>query len=190
MLRTDITDTELSTTVTALLYKLHLPASADILICSPDRLPPSFTDEAIVLCENEEAAGACSKNARVLMLPLDFSAFAELVCELAFKPPRDTVKVIKEAPSFSFDSETGVITKGSLSVKLSAKEAALFAYLLAAGSRGVSREELRRALWKDTEGTNAPDVYASYLRRKLRPLFGNAVLGNERGVGYILKNLT
>ena len=78
---------------------------------------------------------------------------------------------------------------GDNSVTLTPKESELFAYLLKRNGQAVSREELRRALWSDTAETNAPDVYVSYLRRKLRRLFGDGVLVNERGVGYILKNI-
>lgn len=188
MIRTDITNKELEATVTALLNKLCLPQSADILVCSKDKL--TETHAAVVLCEDDDASDSFGENAHVLTLPLDFSAFAELMCKLAYTSCSDGVKVKDEPKSFSFDAETGVITKGTEKVTLSAKERDLFAYLLKASPRGVSREELRRALWKDTEGTNAPDVYVSYLRRKLRPIFGDAVIVNERGVGYIMKNIT
>ena len=65
--------------------------------------------------------------------------------------------------------------------------AELFEYFLNNKGRHISREELRANLWNETENTNAPDVYVSYLRQKLKPIMGDGVLVNVRGKGYLLK---
>ncbi|MBR5448311.1 MAG: helix-turn-helix domain-containing protein, partial [Clostridia bacterium] len=42
-------------------------------------------------------------------------------------------------------------------------------------------------LWQSTDGTNAPDVYISYLRRKLTPILGEGFIINVRGAGYMIR---
>ncbi len=73
------------------------------------------------------------------------------------------------------------------SVSLSPKEAELFELLLTSRGTPVSREKMRSLIWSSTDGTNAPDVYVSYLRRKLSAVMGDGAIVNVRGKGYMLK---
>ena len=91
-----------------------------------------------------------------------------------------------EAASF-YDKNTRTLSKNGKSVTLTEKESELYLVLREAGGKPVTREELRQKLWKDTNGTNAPDVYVSYLRRKLTEVLGEGALINVRGTGYLLK---
>lgn len=71
--------------------------------------------------------------------------------------------------------------------QLTERESRLFTCLAGRGGKIVTRRELLDEVWDGADGeTNVTDVYISYLRRKLTPLFGQGVLLTVRGQGYIL----
>lgn len=73
-------------------------------------------------------------------------------------------------------------------VKLTEREADLFKYLMSRRGETVSREDIRKNVWEKNGviDTNVTDVYVSYLRRKLKPLFGDGVIISVRGKGYVI----
>ncbi len=169
----------------ALVARLRLPADADMFICAIDNRAQRDAAMKIIVCdasERENVERDCGDGEYVLTRPVSFAEFENTVSSLRVIPHSDR-------QSFSFDRETGVVTRGEKSVRLTPKERELFAYLLAHRRNAVSRETLRRALWSDSEKSNAPDVYISYLRAKLRELFGDGVIVNERGAGYLLRDI-
>ncbi|MBR6808230.1 MAG: winged helix-turn-helix transcriptional regulator [Clostridia bacterium] len=87
-----------------------------------------------------------------------------------------------------YDSATRTLTKNGNSATLTPKESELYLILREMRGKPITREALRRRLWKDTDGTNAPDVIISYLRRKLTKVLGDGCIINVRGQGYILKD--
>ena len=186
MIRIDTRDSATDELLRALLRKLNVPAFADITVCSPENIPETCDSLTVLVCnEDVPECDIHGDNVYFITRPISFSAFADLITSRVL-----TTGKSQADHAFSFDAESGSVEYGTEKAVLTPKEAELFAYLLKASPNPVSREELRRALWKDTENTNAPDVYVSYLRRKLRPLFGDGVIVNERGAGYILKNIT
>ena len=82
--------------------------------------------------------------------------------------------------------EERLISFGDRSVRFTALEWAVFSCLYEAGGSPVSRETMRN-LFRSRSGSNAPDVYVRYLRKKLNPLFGDGVLLSVRGEGYRLR---
>ncbi len=72
--------------------------------------------------------------------------------------------------------------------KLSKLEAELYELFCRCGGEPLSREEIRRELWGEEGTSNAPDVYVSYLRRKLDRLMGEGSITNVRGVGYKMRH--
>ena len=82
----------------------------------------------------------------------------------------------------SFDGET--VTRGGKSVRLTPREAACFRILYGRRGETVSREELSGPAGSRS---NLADVYIGYLRKKLRPLFGDGVILSVRGKGYSLR---
>ena len=87
-----------------------------------------------------------------------------------------------------FRPADGMLAWGDRTVRLTPREAALFQTLLRHGDGGVSRREIAEEAWGGSGGrSNAADVYAGYLREKLKPLFGEGVLLSVRGVGYRLR---
>lgn len=93
----------------------------------------------------------------------------------------DTHPVITH-PAVSFDGET--VSRGEKSVRLTPREAACFRILYRRRGETVSREELSGPAGSRS---NLADVYVGYLRKKLRPLFGDGVILSVRGKGYSLR---
>lgn len=79
-------------------------------------------------------------------------------------------------------------TRGSRSVRLPEREAALLAHLIRNAGRVCTREEILAAWGYDHDpGTNVVQVYAGYLRRKLGAPGAPLPLETVRGVGYRLR---
>ena len=80
------------------------------------------------------------------------------------------------------------VTRNGETATLTEKESELLRVLILGKGVPISRESLRERLWCETDGTNAPDVYISYLRKKLTPILGEGFIVNIRGKGYLLKD--
>ena len=99
----------------------------------------------------------------------------------AISHPADARSAISH-PAVSFDGET--VTRGGKSVRLTPREAACFRILYGRRGETVSRAELSGPAGSRS---NLADVYIGYLRKKLRPLFGDGVILSVRGKGYSLR---
>ncbi|MFN3283525.1 MAG: response regulator transcription factor [Pseudothermotoga sp.] len=86
---------------------------------------------------------------------------------------------------FHLDSKTLVFPDGSTTI-LSERESSLLYYLCINQGRVVSREELLKEIWGDSEyiSKNVVDVYVKYLRDKLKE--HAHLIRTIRGVGYVL----
>jgi two-component system OmpR family response regulator len=81
------------------------------------------------------------------------------------------------------DPHTHRVTRSGVSVDLTAREFALLEYLMRRPGDVVSKADLLAHVWLDSGAdSNAVEVYAGYLRRKL----GRGVVETIRGVGYRL----
>ncbi len=160
-----------------------------LVICTSDKWVPTDAQCAIVIYVDEDYLNSplhasleekFGKAYRTVQQPISIPELKRAVRDVTFadSTPR---------ADFSFDKETRAVTKNGTSVTLSEKEAELFEELLTSRGTPLSREELRCRLWQNTDGTNAPDVYISYLRRKLTSLLGEGFIVNVRGAGYMLK---
>ena len=116
-----------------------------------------------------------------LALPLSLHDFEEKLAKLVSQ----ATNIPEVSSPLAYDKGSRTVSCEGKSAVLSAKESKLFEYLLSNKGRFISREELRSKLWQNTDNTNAPDVYVSYLRRKLRDVLGEGVIVNVRGKGYI-----
>ena len=74
-------------------------------------------------------------------------------------------------------------------IDLTAKEFALFEYLLCSPGRVFSRTMILNHVWDQSfEGvTNIVDVYVRYLRRKVDEPFAVKLIHTVRGVGYCVR---
>lgn len=93
------------------------------------------------------------------------------------------------------------VARDGKTVRLTAREAGYFRILTERRGETVSREELLAARLPSsreeperTDGalvkeSNLTDVYIGYLRKKLRPIFGDGAILSVRGKGYTLRPL-
>lgn len=140
--------------------------------------------DAVITAEN----GKINVPLSVLYSPI---CFEDIISEV-----RRLDEVSAEAPDISdvpAENEDGIVCIGGLvsyrgkSTQLTERELLLFEYLRRNNGQTVSRRKLLSDVWGQERGdTNVTDVYVSYLRRKLKPLFGEGVLLTVRGKGYIL----
>lgn len=186
-------DSSLDKTVLALIRKCRIPEDTVLSVCSDVTSANTKADYVIVITSNNDYE-SCSRhkeyskifkeNYCVLPRPFSFSAFEEIVSSFVSAKTdhasSDEVKLI-------YDSKKRKVSSGKSEVTLTPKEAELFEYFLENKGRPISREELRERLWSQTGNTNAPDVYVSYLRQKLKHLTGGGAIVNVRGEGYLLK---
>lgn len=112
--------------------------------------------------------------------PIDlqsFSAAAREIIDAIPEPENASGGIVYSKRRIEYLGKTAVLTE---------REDELFRVLFEHSGELVSRENLVAAVWGEDTSTNVADVYISYLRRKLTPLFGDGVLPSVRGAGYIL----
>lgn len=118
-------------------------------------------------------------------------SFAELLARLralvrrgpAERPP------VLEVGDLTLDPATHAVTRGGLSVELSAREFSLLEFLMRHPDEVVSRARILEHVWDYNYAgfSNVVDVYVGYLRRKLERPFGRPLIRTVRGVGYGLE---
>ena len=127
------------------------------------------------------STGGKKKNRIYLSRPVDIKELRKTALSLAAKQnddlDPDVVITNDEAMTVSYKGITASLTK---------LEYKLFLMLKNAGAP-LSREDIRNALWQNTDKTNISDVYVCYLRKKLSALFGDGFLTSVRGKGYIMR---
>lgn len=119
---------------------------------------------------------------RAVSRPVDIAMFCEVVRELGTEKTYMLPQTDEEGATYS----ERVITYRGRTVRLTAKEDALFRLMYEHRGKVVSRERIAVSVWDGDVSTNVTDVYMSYLRRKLVSIFGNGILTSVRGEGYIL----
>ena len=89
----------------------------------------------------------------------------------------------------SYDPESREVTRGSETVRLTAREGALFELLLRRRGKVVSRTEIQARIWEDSFelSTNIIDVYINALRKKLDAGERDRLIQTVRGVGYRIR---
>lgn len=85
--------------------------------------------------------------------------------------------------------EDHVVTRAGRRIRLTPKEFALLECLLANAGQCVTRSEIVRHVWHDSNDplTNIVDVYVNYLRKKVDVPFEPKLIHTVRGVGYQLE---
>lgn len=96
---------------------------------------------------------------------------------------------IYKIADLEMDTAKHVVTRGGQLISLSSKEYAFLEYLLKNQGKVLTRDSIENALWNfDYEGgTNAVDVYISYLRKKVDGGFDKKLIHTVRGVGYVIR---
>jgi len=86
----------------------------------------------------------------------------------------------------SYDPESREVVRGGETVRLTAREGALFELLLRRRGRVVPRSEIQARIWEDSFdlSTNIIDVYINALRKKIDGGEREKLIQTVRGVGY------
>jgi len=179
--------------------------SFDLLIL--DLLLPGSRD-GLELCREMRGRGVRSK---ILMLTardtvenkiegLDAGAddylvkpfsFRELLARLRALSRR--TEVTEPGPVVSgeirYDPESREVVRDGETVRLTAREGALFELLLRRRGKVVSRSEIQARIWEDSYdlSTNIIDVYINALRKKLDSGAREKLIQTVRGVGYRIR---
>mgnify|MGYP001025581203 CR=1 FL=1 len=89
----------------------------------------------------------------------------------------------------TLDRASHIVRRGGDKIGLSAREYALLEYMMCNQGIVLSREKIEDHIWNlDYQGgTNAVDVYVSYLRKKIDEGRGSKLIHTVRGSGYVLR---
>ena len=87
------------------------------------------------------------------------------------------------------DLSSSMLVCGENSVRLSAKEFDIMRFLMASGSKILSKEVLLSRIWgfDSDAGENNVEVYIAFLRKKLASIGSNVQISNIRRLGYHLE---
>ena len=163
-----------------------------VCICSEDKEPSPGHTHIIIIYENDSYPSSEKHLAlseeygdsyACMKLPLSMPELVSVLSRMIAAGE----KCASSAP-FRYNRSNATVYGNGKSVSLSPREAELFDLLLTSRGTPISREALRELLWQNTVATNVPDVYISYLRRKLTVVMGDGAIVNVRGKGYMLKN--
>ncbi len=123
-----------------------------------------------------------------LTKPFDFAELLVRIKALLRRTPAERADVLRIA-DLELNRLTQQIKRGGHRIDLTAKEYALFEYLLCSPGRVFSRTMILNHVWDQSfEGvTNIVDVYVRYLRKKVDEPFPLKLIHTVRGVGYCVR---
>jgi DNA-binding response OmpR family regulator len=123
-----------------------------------------------------------------LTKPFDFAELLVRIKALLRRTPAERADVLRIS-DLELNRLTQQVRRGGLRIDLTAKEYALFEYLLCSPGRVFSRTMILNHVWDQSfEGvTNIVDVYVRYLRKKVDEPFATKLIHTIRGVGYCVR---
>ena len=123
-----------------------------------------------------------------LTKPFDFAELLVRIKALLRRTPAERADILHIA-DLELNRLTQQVRRGGLRIDLTAKEYALFEYLLCSPGRVFSRTMILNHVWDQSfEGvTNIVDVYVRYLRKKVDEPFPVKIIHTIRGVGYCVR---
>jgi two-component system, OmpR family, response regulator len=118
-------------------------------------------------------------------------AFPELVARIRalLRRPASAVPPVLRLGNLEFDAARFEVRGPAVSIKLTAKETALFEYLLRHHGQLVTRTMLLEHCWDSSyDGmSNLVDVHVGRLRRKLEQAGARCAIRTVRGAGFLLE---
>ncbi len=149
----------------------------ELVIAEEDKLASEENIPAIII----GSSPGKKKNRAYLKRPISISELRKVAFALTEKNENSQnphlVITNNTSCSVSYDGKTALLTKLEYELFLMLKNA----------EAPLSREDIRQALWQNTEKTNISDVYICYLRKKLASLFGEGFIVSLRGKGYVMR---
>jgi DNA-binding response OmpR family regulator len=123
-----------------------------------------------------------------LTKPFDFAELLVRIKALLRRTPAERADVLRIS-DLELNRLTQQVRRAGLRIDLTAKEYALFEYLLCSPGRVFSRTMILNHVWDQSfEGvTNIVDVYVRYLRKKVDEPFPTKLIHTIRGVGYCVR---
>jgi DNA-binding response OmpR family regulator len=123
-----------------------------------------------------------------LTKPFDFAELLVRIKALLRRTPVERADVLRIA-DLELNRLTQLVRRDGRRIDLTAKEFALFEYLLCSPGRVFTRTMILNHVWDQSfEGvTNIVDVYVRYLRRKVDEPFPVKLIHTVRGVGYCVR---
>jgi two-component system copper resistance phosphate regulon response regulator CusR len=120
-----------------------------------------------------------------LTKPFDFAELLVRIKALLRRSPVDRTDVLSIA-DLELDRLTQRVRRGGHRIDLTAKEFALFEYLLCSPGRTFSRTMILNHVWNQSFEAiiNIVDIYVGSLRRKIDEPFQVKLIHTVRGVGY------
>jgi DNA-binding response OmpR family regulator len=124
-----------------------------------------------------------------LTKPFDIAELIVRIKALLRRTPAERADVLRIA-DLELNRLTQLVKRGGHRIDLTAKEYALFEYLLCSPGRVFSRTMILNHVWDQSfEGvTNIVDVYVRYLRKKVDEPFPLKLIHTVRGVGYCVRD--
>lgn len=100
--------------------------------------------------------------------------------------PREQKATVLQIGKLSLNTNTREVHFGDTPIDLTVKEVALLEYLLQAGGRALSKEQIIAHVWDFDADIlpNTVEVYIKYLRNKIDSKFNVNYIKTVRGVGY------
>ena len=123
-----------------------------------------------------------------LTKPFDFAELLVRIRALLRRTPVERIDVLRLA-DLELNRQTQQVRRHGLRIDLTAKEYALFEYLLCSPGRVFTRAMILNHVWDQSfQGvTNIVDVYVRYVRKKIDDPFPIKLIHTVRGVGYCVR---
>ena len=118
--------------------------------------------------------------------------FEELMARLrvVIRRKHGSISNCLQVADLTLNIDTHEVKRGNDTITLSAKEFAIFNYMMQNAGVVLSRERLETHIWNyEYQGaSNMIDVYIRYLRIKIDKPYAKKLIHTVRGVGYVLKD--
>ncbi len=137
--------------------------------------------------EGETIAGLDAGADDYLIKPFGLGELLARVRALVRRDAAARARVLRVG-DLELDTVTREVRRAGRVVDLSAREYVLLEYLVHHAGQVLTRAQLERSVWSDSEvGSNVVEVYIGYLRQKLDAPFDAPLIRTVRGVGYTLR---
>ena len=174
----------------ALILDVMLPGPDGVEVCQALRDSGTWVPVLMLTARDgvpDRIRGLDSGADDYLVKPFDYDELVARLRALIRRGARERPAVLRVG-DVAVDPGARTVTRREQPVELTAREFALFEYLVRNAGRVVTRTELLDHVWDaNYEGSgNVVDVYVGYLRRKLEDPFDAPLIRTLRGAGFVV----